>query len=109
MTLEELKVRLGATTASDEYLKFLLDDALVFVESACNQTFRDVEKFPRGLNPIIAKYVKYELQGEDLVKSESIAGMSQTFASKDELKQSLINELSRLRLRKIRFTSLGGW
>lgn len=108
MTLEELKVRLGATTASDEYLKFLLDDALVFVESACNQTFRDAETFPQGLSPIIAKYVKYELQGEDLVKSETIGGMSQTFTSKSELKQSLISDLSRLGLRKIRFTPFGG-
>lgn len=108
MTLEELKVRLGQTTATDEYLQFLLDDALVFVESACNQTFRDAETFSQALKPIMVKYIKYELQGEDLVQSETIGGMSQTFRSKDELKSSLINDLSRTGLRKIKFTPFGG-
>lgn len=107
MTLDELKVRLGDVTATDDQLHYLLEDAVIFVESACGRTFPLDETFPKELKPIITKYIRYELAGDEMVKSESIGGMTQTYNDKEDLRKSLISELSRLRLRKLRFTPIG--
>lgn len=108
MKLDELKVRLDPLTAPDEKLQLLFDDAVSFIETTCNKSFPLDETFPKQLKPIVAKYVKFELAGEDMVKSESIAGMSQTFVTKDELKSHLVSELGRLGFRKMRFKAFGG-
>lgn len=103
MTIDELKLRLGKTSATDEQLLLLLDDAMTHITRVCNRSFTPQELKDYGLHPMIAKYVRYELEAEDLVKSETIGGMTQTFHTKDDLLQSFTSELSRLGLRKLSF------
>lgn len=107
MQLSELKTRLDPIIVEDEKLQLLLDDAIAFVETTCNRKF-SLGDFPRQLAPIITKYVRYELEHDATVKSESIGGMSQTFTSKDELTNQLVNDLSYTGLRRVRFTPFGG-
>lgn len=114
MTLDELKKRLEIPpedTSRDGYLEGILEEAIEWVQGACNQTFviNDVLTLPAVAKGIVAQYVGYELQGSAGIKSESIGGMSQTFDSVEERDQALISKLSKARLRKIRFRTFGGY
>lgn len=106
MELVELKQRLGLNeddTSVDSRLQFALEDAIDFVNRNCNQTFIEM---PSAAKRVIAKFVQFELQGNNGIKSESMDGMSQTFESSEERNRALITELSRAGLRKIRFIPL---
>lgn len=110
MNLNELKVLLEITDDSkDAYLQLKLDEAIDFVKRVCNQEFIKDNKLtlPAVAKGVIATYVQYELNGNTGIKSESIAGMSQSFESSEERDNALINRLSVAGLRKIRFTPIG--
>lgn len=107
MQLSELKTRLEPIVIEDAKLQLLLDDAIAFVETVCNRKF-SLDNFPKQLSPIITKYVRYELEHDATVKSESIGGMSQTFTSRDELTNQLVDDLSYTGLRRVRFVPFGG-
>lgn len=107
MQLTELKERLSPLIVEDRKLQLLLEDAIVFVETVCNRIFQR-DAIPKALLPIITKYVRFELEHDAMITSESIAGMSQSFASKEELTNELINELSYTGLRRVNFKVFGG-
>lgn len=100
MRLDELKTRLGTTNATDAQLQLLLNDATHFVELQCGE-------YNDAAAPVVMKHVKYALHDTGNVRSESLAGMSQTFASQEEMQRALTVELSKLGLRRIRFIPLG--
>ena len=101
MRLDELKTRLGTTSASDAQLLLLLEDAILFVETQCGGNY------PEAAKSVVMKHVKYALNDSGNIRSESLAGMSQTFASQEEMQNALIAELGKLGLRRIRFVPLG--
>ncbi|EWG12741.1 phage head-tail connector protein [Cytobacillus firmus] len=111
MNLDELKARLRISdTTQDEFLKVALDDAIDFVQRTCNRDFLiDGElKLPPAAKSIAALYVSYEMVANPGIKSESIAGMSQTFESGEERDSALLAQLTSAGLRRIRFKSFGG-
>lgn len=79
MTLDELKIRmkipLGDTT-QDEYLKSALEDAIEYVETYCNHSFKD--GLPGGVKKAIVLLVKASGENSN-VASQSLDGMSKTF------------------------------
>lgn len=108
MTLPELKALLkidAADTSNDAYLQLKLEEALEWVIGVCNQPFahNGILSLPAVAKGVVAQYVAYDLQGNDGIKSESMAGMSQTFDSVDERNSALIKKLSQAGLRKLRF------
>lgn len=114
MELTELKVLIQiaeSDTSNDAYLKLKLDEAIEWVQEACNQSFLidGVLKLPAVAKGVVAQYVLYELQGNSGIKSESIAGMSQSFDSADERNSALTKKLGSGGLRKIRFRPFGGY
>lgn len=106
MTLNELKARVNVGETDNDTLQVRLDDATDFVCGYLNRTFdeNDIE-MPARVKRIIAKYVSAELAfaGTEGVKSESLAGMSQTFESRDERDNALKAELRATGLRKLRW------
>lgn len=114
MELTELKVLIQmkeSDVSNDTYLKLKLDEAIEWVQGACNQTFLvdGALKLSAVAKGVIAQYVLYELQGNSGIKSESIAGMSQSFDSADERNSALMKKLGSAGLRKIRFRPFGGY
>jgi len=112
MILEELKIRLQIPTedtSNDAYLTLILEDAISFVQTACNNDFmvNGVLILPTAAKNVVAQYVAFELQGNTGIKSESIGGMSQTFDSANERNNVLISKLSAAGLRRIRFRPFG--
>lgn len=109
MELKELKILLQlpeSDTSNDAYLEMKLGEAIDWVVRVCGQSFlvNDKLMLPRVAKGVVAQYVAFELQGNHGIKSESIAGMSQTFDSINERDSALISKLSQARLRKMRFT-----
>lgn len=102
MTLEELRARVS-TDIEDASLQVKLDDAIDFVEGYLNQSFDDDNPMSGRVKRIIAKYVHSELSfdGAEGVKSESLAGMSQTFESREERDSAFKSLLRATRLRKL--------
>lgn len=106
MTLDELKARIDVGTTEDGTLQVKLDDAVDFVCGYLNRTFDDNDiEMPARVKRIVAKYVGAELAfvGVEGIKSESLAGMSQTFESRDERDNALKAELRATGLRKLRW------
>ena len=104
MTLEELRARVD-TTVEDAPLQVKLDDAIDFVEGYLNQSFDDDNPMPGRVKRIIAKYVGSELSfdGAEGIKSETLAGMSQTFESREERDSAFKSLLRATRLRKLKW------
>ncbi|CAM5191367.1 phage head-tail connector protein [Lysinibacillus sphaericus] len=114
MELTELKILIQmnqSDESNDTYLKLKLDEAIEWVQGACNQSFivNGVLELPAVAKGVVAQYVAFELQGNAGIKSESIAGMSQSFDSADERNNTLVKKLSTAGLRKLRFKPFGGY
>ncbi|MEK5148771.1 phage head-tail connector protein [Psychrobacillus sp. FSL K6-4615] len=110
MNINELKELLQIHDDSrDPFLTLKLAEAIDFVQGSCNQNFikEDVLTLPATAKGVIATYVQYELNGNTGVKSESMAGMSQSFESSEERDNALIKRLSVAGLRKIKFIPIG--
>lgn len=103
MELNNLKVRLQMPLddeTKDALLTELLSDAVSFVESVTQKPLQDL---PQAVNGIIVKYIRYELQGNTGVLSETIGGMTQTFESSEARDAALSKELQKIAPRKVRF------
>ncbi|MFJ7841589.1 phage head-tail connector protein [Lysinibacillus sphaericus] len=114
MNLNDLKVLLKmplTESEEDAYLRLKLDEAIGWVQGTCNQSFivNGVLELPAVAKGVVAQYVAFELQGNTGIKSESMAGMSQSFDSADERNNTLIKKLSTAGLRKLRFKPFGGY
>mgnify|MGYP003368143001 CR=1 FL=1 len=108
MRLNELKIRLqipAEDTSNDDLLLVLLDDAIDFVQRACNQIF---DPMPPTAKKVVAQYVSNELAGNRHIRSEWIADMKQEFESSEERDKALTNILRKSGLIKLRFAPLGG-
>lgn len=110
MDINELKVLLQINDDSlDPFLAIKLEEAIDFVRSACNQDFmkNEVIVLPAVAKGVVASYVQFEMNSNTGVKSESIAGMSQTFETSEERDRALISKLSAAGLRLLRFRPIG--
>ncbi len=108
MRLNELKIRLqipAEDTSNDDLLLVLLDDAIDFVQRACNQVF---DPMPPTAKKVVAQYVSNELAGNRHIRAEWIADMKQEFESSEERDKALTNILRKSGLIKLRFAPLGG-
>jgi hypothetical protein len=118
--IDELIVRLGrlgmTVDASDEKaiaaLKIDLEDAFDFVVSNCHNEFTDATgaiTIPGAVKKAIALLIKIDSGkgGAKLgIKSQSIAGMSKSFAADDQRYDAVYKWLKPYR--RIGFVSLGG-
>lgn len=100
MDLKELKIRLKIPendTSKDQYLEVLLEDAIDYVKTYCNQSFDD--GFPSGVKQAITKLVK-AYQKDSSVASESLKDMSKSY-----FEGGMLNEVHRLLkpYRRVRF------
>lgn len=102
MTLEELKTRIGidlADTSQDAKLQMDLDDAVLEACDWCHQDFYDSDGNPampgtikKGIALLVQINQAYD-PAESAVISETIGGMSQTFAADPTLRYGRVYAL----------------
>ncbi|MEK3801774.1 phage head-tail connector protein [Bacillus sp. FSL K6-1234] len=110
MDLAELKVRLGIPaedTSQDAKLQIDLEDGISYAMAYCNNLFvgpDNTVSLPPAVKKGIALLIKIERESPSGVLSESIGGMSRSYAA-DEERLNPVHELFRP-YRKIRFRAL---